>query len=120
MVKTSLLVLLLIVQGQLLLWVDAFSPRAANSRIHHPLRTYHSHLEKCNHLPSRRRRRTDVLQIHQSTPSNVVTYASVPSCNDFAAGGTLLLSSMIGILSEKLNFKGGHDITLITAALLSN
>lgn len=111
MVKTSLFVLL-IVQGKPLLWVDAFSPRAANSRIH-PLRTYQSPLEKCNHLHIRRRR-TDVL------PSNVVNYASVPSFNDFAAGGTLLLSSMIGILSEKLNFKGGHVVTLITAAFLSN
>jgi len=120
-VKTSLLVLLLIVQGQHhLLWVDAFPLRVANNRIHHPLRTCHSHLEKSSHLPSSRRRRTDVLQIQRPTPSNVVTYASVPSCNDFAAGGTLLLSSMIGILSEKLNFKGGHVITLLTAAILSN
>lgn len=39
---------------------------------------------------------------------------------DFAAGGTLVLSSMVGILSEKLNFSGGHVVTLLSAAFLSN
>ena len=39
---------------------------------------------------------------------------------DLAAGGTLLISSIIGMVSEKFNFGGGHVVTLLSAALLSN
>ena len=42
--------------------------------------------------------------------------------NHFAAGGTLFLSTLIGVLFDKFSKKsgGGHVITLLSAAMLSN
>ena len=111
MVPTALLVLLLTMQVFL---TDAFSPprvanRGVEAVVRHPLHNLHT--------PSS----TDVFQrIPRPTPiSRHVTSLSVTS-GDFAAGGTLLISSMIGMMSEKFNFSGGHVVTLLSAALLSN
>eukprot|EP00984_Skeletonema_dohrnii_P032800 scaffold27529_cov133-Skeletonema_dohrnii-CCMP3373.AAC.1 len=109
MMPTALLVLLLNVQGERLLLTEAFSPpRVANIIQQHPLRIF------------QRPRSCDVFQISRSTPnSRVVAPLSVAS-SDFAAGGSLILSSIIGMISEKFNFSGGHVVTLLSAALLSN
>lgn len=101
-IPATLLVLLLTVQGERLFLADAFSsPRVVNRD--------HLHRPSCN-----------VFQIPPSTQnSRLVASLSVTS-GDFAAGGTLMLSSIIGMISEKFNFSGGHVVTLLSAALLSN
>jgi len=104
---TALLVLLLTVQSERLLLAEAFSPPRVVNRVQQPLRIL-------------QRSSCDVFQIPRSTPnSRVVTSLSVAP-SDFAAGGTLVLSSIIGMISEKFNFSGGHVVTLLSAALLSN
>ena len=103
MVPTALLLLLTV---QIFL-ADAFSPpRVANRgvEVRHPLHNLHT--------PSS----TDVFQ---RIPRPFVTSLSGTS-GDFAAGGTLLISSMIGMISEKFSLGGGHVVTLLSAALLSN
>lgn len=101
-IPATLLVLLLTVQGDRLFLADAFSSTRVVNRVHLQRRSF------------------DVSQIPPSTPnSRLVASLSVTS-NDFAAGGTLMLSSMIGMISEKFNFSGGHVVTLLSAALLSN
>ncbi|KAK1745828.1 DUF819 domain-containing protein [Skeletonema marinoi] len=99
--------LLLLLNSERLLLAEAFSPPRIVNRVQHPLRIL-------------QRSSCDVFQIPRSTTnSRVVTSLSVAS-SDFAAGGTLVLSSVIGMISEKFNFSGGHVVTLLSAALLSN
>lgn len=100
----SLLTVILL-QGERLLTTDAFSPPVVN-RVHQTL------------LP--RKSCCDVFQIPRSSPSSPVVTSLSVATGDFAAGGTLVLSSIIGILSERLNFSGGHVVTLLSAAFLSN
>jgi len=103
----ALFLLLTVQRSERLLLAEAFSPPRVVNRVQHPLRIL-------------QRSSCDVFQIPRSTTnSRVVTSLSVAS-SDFAAGGTLVLSSIIGMISEKFNFSGGHVVTLLSAALLSN
>jgi hypothetical protein len=96
--------------------IDAFSPQdAARSHLPHKLQRIGFVISSRSH----------VLHKPRPTQTHAITYTAasssfLPNANDFAAGGTLVLASMIGILFEKLNFRGGHVVTLLSAAFLSN
>ena len=58
----------------------------------------------------------------QLKKSKLSTLSSSTSGSHFAAGGTLLLSTVFGVLFnvKSNNSSGGHVVTLLTAAILSN
>mmetsp|Transcript_11064 Transcript_11064/g.18215 ORF Transcript_11064/g.18215 Transcript_11064/m.18215 type:complete len:526 (+) Transcript_11064:65-1642(+) len=104
---TALLLVLLLTEQAFL--TDSFSPpRVVNGGAVH-----HRHIL---HTPSS----SDAFQMPRSTPSSRLVASFSVTSGDFAAGGTLLLSSIIGVISEKFSSSGGHVVTLLSAALLSN
>ena len=108
MMATKLILLLLTEQSTPEFKVDAFSPpRIANSRV----RPLHNFKQPAFKTP-------------QPTPKSgrvagTSRHSSLAPV-DFAAGGAIVLSTMIGMTSEKFNFSGGHVLTLLSAAFLSN
>ena len=88
-------------------FIDLQRPRTKTSNHHQKL--VHHHVN----LPS------PFLSLHSSYPKGKLYLAS-STTNTITAGATLILSSTTGILFEKYISNGGHVITLLTSALLSN